>query len=69
MYWKPYDNNYAGATASIGLGFITAIIVVVYLISFFIAALRVQKERKTYLFIMLLLMTPVLSIFLIESAR
>jgi multisubunit Na+/H+ antiporter MnhE subunit len=69
VYWKPYNNNYASATASIGLGFITAIIVVIYFISFFIAALRIQKKRKTYLFIMLLLMTPVLSIFLIESAR
>lgn len=69
LYGKEYDNNYAEATASIGLGGITILIVVVYIIGFTVAAIKERKKTMLYLYIVPLLLTPIIGIFLFEYLK
>ena len=68
LYWQEYSNNYAGATASAGLGLFTVILTFVYLVGFGIAAVKSQKH-KLFLLILPLLLLPWAVILFIEQLR
>jgi hypothetical protein len=66
LYGADYDNNYAGASASIGIGWLTILIVSSYLLGFAIAALMNRNKRRQYLLILVFLAMPVFGVFLVE---
>ncbi|WP_207534485.1 hypothetical protein [Desertivirga arenae] len=70
VYWinsEKYDNNPAGGIASVGMGFLTFSIFLLYLISFSIAAIVSRKKRFLYLLIILFLFLPIAVSFLIAT--
>lgn len=69
LYWKEYDNNAAGAWASIEVGFIALLLTFVYLTGFIIAAVRGKKNRKSYLSGILWIVSPLIGIALFECLK
>lgn len=66
LYGSDYDNNYAAASASIGLVWLTILIVSTYLLGFAIGALITKNKRRQYLLILIFIMMPILGFFLVE---
>lgn len=69
LYFKEYDDNYAGGSASIGLGLITVFIILAYVIGFVVAAVKYQTKRKQHLLTLIILLLPVVVIYLIEANK
>jgi hypothetical protein len=69
LYWQEYDNNPAGAWASMGIAAMTLLIVLIYLIGFSIAAIRDAKNRSRYLLTIILLLLPIIGIALFEYLK
>ncbi|MBK0403714.1 hypothetical protein I5M27_12005 [Adhaeribacter sp. BT258] len=70
LYNKDYDNNYAGATASMGIGLMSLIIIVVYTIGFIIAAIKERKSKRlnwNIISLLIILLVPLGGIFLFEN--
>lgn len=66
LYWKTYDDNAAGADASIGVGLITLLFVVSYIIGFIIAAIKDEINRVDYLVLLGVTVVPLFVLFVIE---
>jgi hypothetical protein len=69
FYSKKYDNNYAAATAAMGIFLLTGIIFLAYITSFLLEAKQNLENRRFYLRATLLLFVPVTCIALFEIAR
>ena len=66
LYFKAYDNNAAGATASIGIGSITLLLIIFYLIGFTVAIFRDKPNRKLYILSIILTLSPIVMVLFIE---
>jgi hypothetical protein len=69
LYAKEYDNNAAGAWASMGVAAITMVIVFAYAAGFAIAAFRDRLNRARHLWAMLLVFIPILAVTAFEFLR
>jgi cytochrome c biogenesis protein CcdA len=69
LYWKDYDNNAAGAWASVGIGLMTLFMIIVYLTGFIIASFKDRPNRSLYLVSIGLILTPLLILFVVETLK
>ncbi|MBC6698581.1 hypothetical protein [Hymenobacter sp. BT190] len=69
LYWEEYseDNNYATATAGLGLFYSTIALLVMYEIGFIVAAIKAKSKRLFYLAVPFILLLPMLGIWLFET--
>lgn len=69
LYWKDFDNNAAGGMASSGLGEVTLVLSVLYLICFLLIAVLVKVVRNVFLLAAASLFVPVIVVSLVELFR
>lgn len=69
LYISEYDNNSAGATASVAVGSLTAVITLAYILEFSVAAIRSKENKRFFCLAVLILLLPWAGILLAEWLR
>ncbi|MBK0403967.1 hypothetical protein I5M27_13310 [Adhaeribacter sp. BT258] len=70
LYNKDYDNNYAGATASLGISLMALLVIVVFTTGFIVAAIKERKTKRLFwniISLLIILLIPLGGIFLFEN--
>ena len=69
FYCKEYDNGYAAAIASLGVGGFSLLFTVAYSIAYIIKALKASSQRRFYWLVLLVVNLPALGMLLAEVLK
>ena len=69
LYFEDFDNNYAGALATIIMFKVIIVVILFTFIGFIIAFIKCKNDRKVYRYFILILLLPILIIALKEMIK